>query len=325
MNKSLNSKSEKTSFSDDVNIKDMALSEKIDNFMRARFDVEEIMNDPMYDKIHCETASLVEDHRMKPENSKFIRDAFSEALANAKIGNEIKEIKSEASKNNVDGLTAEWVMEWHRKKQMQGALTKEDRERENFIKGNPAEMEELEPSYKKSQKAVARKRVIQYIALPAAAVLGGFIILRSLTGPSTPEKIFSSYYEPFSALSPITRGANSQKEISFMEALGSYKSGDYKKAESDFSSVVAGDPSSGAASFYLGLSALALGDSQNAINYLSSEAVQMSEYNKDAQWYLGMAYLKKGDSKKASACFRNLSDKKGFYAEPSRKILRRLK
>lgn len=321
MKKSFNPESEKTSWNDDVNIKDPVLSEEINNYMRARYDLEEVRNDPMYEKIDTEAKSLVSRHRFNAENSRFIREAFSEALAIAEIENEVKEIKSEAAGNNVDGLTAEWVKEWHRKKQMEAVQSEADKERSDFIKGFTNELNEPSPSYAPAGKM----RFIRYFALPAAAVLGGFIILRTLTPSSSPEKIFSSYYKPFNSISPVTRGAAGQKDLLFSEALSNYNTGDYKKAESGFAKIMAEDPASGKASFYLGLTEIASGNTDNAIRDLSSAAVQQCEFNQEAQWYLAMAYLKKGDGKNASSLLRKLSDTKGFYSDRSRKILRRLK
>jgi TolA-binding protein len=325
MKKSLNPESEKTSWTDDVSIKDPVLSEKISNYMRACYDIEEVRNDPMFEKIDSEAKSLVSSQRMNAENSRFVREAFSEALAIAKIENEIKEIKSEASEKNINGLTAEWVKEWHRKKQMEVAPSEADKERAGFIKGSIDQAEEPSPSYTISEVTASRKRILRYIALPAAAVLGGFIILRTLTPSSDPQKIYSSYYQPFDAYSPVTRGISGQKDMLFSDAVKNYKAGNYEKAESGFSQVMAEDPASGTASFYLGLTEIASGNTDNAIRALSSATVQQCEFNNEAQWYLAMAYLKKGDGKNASVCLRKLSDKKGFYSDRSRKILRRLK
>ncbi len=77
--------------------------------------------------------------------------------------------------------------------------------------------------------------------------------------------------------------------------------------------------------FFLGMTHLALGNYNQALNLLESVADKQGEYSKEARWYLGLVYLKEGDKDKASDCFKYLAKSSDYYSERAEKILRRLK
>jgi tetratricopeptide (TPR) repeat protein len=305
---------------------DPVLSGKINRYMRARFDLEEVKNDPMVDKIRSETGRMISDYRQNCENENFIRNAFSEIATDLRVENEINEIKFVSGKSNINDLSAEWVEEWHRKKQMNNVPTKADQERKSFISANIIQEEiastPVLPLHKNTKK---RSLYIRYISLSAAAVIGAMILINGLMPSSDPDKIFSSYYQPFNALSPITRGENNNSIAIYASAIKDYKSGNYEKAAAGFSKMTASDPSFNSTFFYLGLTDLATGNFEKAIGRFSEELKQKGEFYKESQWYLGLAYLKTGNNLKATECFEYLSGSKGFYSERSEKILRLLK
>lgn len=303
---------------------DPVLSGKLDRYMRARFDLEEVRNDPMINKIRSETGRMISDYRQNSENEKFIRNAFSEITADLRVENEINEIKFVSGKSNINDLSAEWVEEWHRKKQMHNVPTKADEERKSFVNAG-INQEKAEPVLPVHTKTKKKSLYLRYISLSAAAVLGALVLINSLMPSSDPNRIFNSYYQPFDALSPITRGENNNSIAVYASAIRDYKSGNYEKAASGFSQMTPGDPSFNSTFFYLGLTDLATGNFEKAIDSFSEEIKLNGEFYKESQWYLGLAYLKNGNNLKAAECFKYLSASKGYYRERSEKILRLLK
>jgi tetratricopeptide (TPR) repeat protein len=302
------------------------------DFVRAQLDLDEIMNDRLLNETRTAVQEMISDYKRntpkKSENESFIRNTFADALSEKHIKDEIKEVKSESSKNDLDEITAEWVKEWHREKQSLGKSNKAEEERKDFISSaleNKTE-EELQTvvSEKNKNRSKVRSLYIRYISLSAAAVLGAFILIRTLA-PVDPEKLYESYYTPYKALSPVSRGDNGTASTLYSSGINLYNAGNYAGAASSFSEAIKKDPSYGSPIFFLGLAELALGNFDGAIKNLDISVMQGNEYQKEALWYMGLAYLKKGEKAKASECFKKLSEKNGYYSERSEELLRRLK
>lgn len=339
-NKHINTKPGKTmgkisdrGFDDDMSFQgeDAALFGEISEFMRAQLDLEDVVKDPGLDKTRSAVKEMISDYNKtlteNSENRKFISDAFSDTVPEENIKNEISEIKLDIENSDVKDLTTAWVNEWHRKKQMEGAADLKIKEINDFITGS-LQSEETEPAAEIQtiiKKSIIRPVFIRYASLAAACMIGVFLLIRTLLPSSDPGKLFISYYKPFNAISPVTRSSNSTAGNTYTSAIASYKSGDYQQAATGFSKSVANDPSFGSPRFFLGLTAIALGNYDQAISQLSFESDGSGEYGKEAQWYMGLAYLKSGNKLKASECFERLSQSDGFYREGSEKILRRLK
>jgi TolA-binding protein len=166
---------------------------------------------------------------------------------------------------------------------------------------------------------------IRYTSLLAAALIGAFILIRTLLPSGNPDKIFDSYYKPFDAISAITRSMNNNGTDIYSLAIGSYKAGDYDRAAREFSEIILKDPTVISPRFFMGLTQLALKNYDQTINLLSGVIKDSGEYSKEAKWYLGLSYLKSGNKTKAVECFEYLAKSTGFYSERSEAILRRLK
>jgi TolA-binding protein len=319
-------------FEDDMqfNREDSALFENISEYMKGRLDLDEVRNDPDMEKTRVAVNEMISDYHKNvsgnKDNEKFIRDVFSKATPDEKINKENGEIKLNTGKIDISNITSEWVKEWHRKKQT-GVKDKHEEEISDFINSS-LKSEESEPAnglddFRK--KGLKRSRIIRYMSLSAAAVIGLYIVVRTLLPSSGPEKLFETYYKPFDAISPVTRSINSNEAGTYSSAIASYKNRNYLNAASLFSETVLKDQASVPPRFFLGLTQLALKDYNRAIILLTGVVNESGEYVKDAQWYLGLAYLKTGNKTKAAECFENLSRNDGYYRERSEKILRRLK
>jgi tetratricopeptide (TPR) repeat protein len=122
-----------------------------------------------------------------------------------------------------------------------------------------------------------------------------------------------------------TRSSGTDESDNYSSGIENYKLADYQHAALDLSDAVLKNKSAIAPRFFLGITQLALGNYDQAVDLLSDVSKQTGEYRKDAEWYLGLAYLKTGEKEKAFACFDLLSKTPGFYRERADKILRHLR
>jgi tetratricopeptide (TPR) repeat protein len=161
--------------------------------------------------------------------------------------------------------------------------------------------------------------------LSIAALLTVVFLIKSLLPDNSSEEIFSKYYKPFDAVTPVSRNSKSNLNLLFIEGISFYKSGEYQSALLKFNDVIDGDSSIIAPVYFAGLTQIELGNFSDAAFLLSKVSAGSSEYKYEAKWYLGLSYLKTGDRSNAISCFEFLSVNSEFYMERARKILRSLK
>jgi TolA-binding protein len=332
--RNINGKYSRNGFDDDLftGNDDSALFESVGEYIKGRLDLEDVKNDPALSTTMETVKEMVSDYNRKKftgnkDNEKFVRDIFSDSESTNKLNNEIKVIKQEIDDKNLNLITSEWVKEWHEKKQKLGATDPRSEERRNFITEsiNSSSENREENSSDGKDKSIPRRLFVKYAALSAAALLGAFMVIRTLLPSSDPQELFSSYYKPFDAVSPVTRSINNNENNQFSSAISNYKTANYSEAAAGFTTIASKDPSSISARFYLGLTQLALNNYSESIQHLSVASKNPGEYTKDIQWYLGLAYLKNGDKEKAIESFQFLARSNGFYKERAGSILRRLK
>jgi TolA-binding protein len=313
---------------------DSALFESIGYYMKGRLDLEDVKNDPSLSVTKDAVEEMISDYKKNlsvnkenKENEKFIREIFSGEDSETRVTDEIKFIKQEIDDNKLNEITAEWVKEWHKKKQSAGVSDQKSKEISDFITGaiNSPVSEPVKSMYEVSKKSSGSNLFVRYATLSAAAVLGAFMLIRTLLPSSDPEKLFSSYYKPFEAISPVTRSINNNVTDNYSSAIESYNTGHYQKAAIGFADALQKDPSAVSPQFFLGLSQLALRNYDQAITLLSGVANEPGDYGKEARWYLGLTYLKTANKQKAAECFGVLAKSDGYYRVRSEEILRRLK
>jgi tetratricopeptide (TPR) repeat protein len=298
--------------------------------MKGRSDLEDVRNDTAFSETMASVSLMMSEIDAKngsEGNVDFIREALASKATEEELKIEVGLIKKEAEENKLNEITAEWVREWHERKQKAVSGNAETENITDFVTAalNSSDRGQSEPVSEVSIKRSSRTAFVKYFSFAAAAIAGVFILIRTLLPSSDPGEIFSSYYKPFEAISTITRGLNTNEPDNYSAAIKSYMEGDYPAATAGFEGVSENDPSYASSRFYAGLSQLALGNYNKAIPLLSDNLAMSGEYGKEARWYLGLAYLKASDKEKASECFRFLSSSDGFYRERSAKILRRLK
>lgn len=310
---------------------DSALFETISEYMKGRLDLEDVKNDPSLSRTKEAVKEMISDYNQNisgnKDNEKFIREIFSGVSSKENLVDEINHIKKEIGENKLNEITTEWVKEWHEKKQSIGVSDPKTEEIRDFITSS-IKSEESKPVkiLNEGRKKGSRGTLfVRYASLVAAALIGAFILIRTLLPSYNPDKIFDSYYKPFDAVSPVTRSMNNNETDIYSSAIGSYKTGDYDRAARGFSETILNDPSVVSARFFMGLTELELKNYDQTINLLSEVVNNSGEYGKEARWYLGLTYLKTGNKQKAAECFEYLAQSAGFYRERSETILSRLK
>ena len=310
---------------------DLALFESIGDFMKGYLDMEDVKNDPALSYTNETVKEMISDYNMNisanSDNERFIKEIFSIDESGNNFSDEVNVIKQEINDKHLNLVTAEWVREWHEKKQRTGVPDAKSDEIRNFISDaiNAQITEAINTTVAAPRNISFRKGFVRYTSLTAAAVLGVYLLIRTLLPSSNTDALFSSYYKPFDAVSPVTRSINQDLSDNYSKGITSYKNGDYKAAVAGFEEVLEKDPKAESARFYQGLSQLALQNWDQTINSLSDVANKSGEYGKEARWYLGLSYLKSGNKVKAIECFENLVKSDGFYHDRADKILRRLK
>jgi TolA-binding protein len=310
---------------------DQVLFGAISESMKAYLDIDDVKKDAALSATREVVKDMMSDYNRNlsanRDNERFIKNIIEEQRTVYKISDELKFIRQEIDDKNLNLITSEWVKEWHAKKQSIGEKNSKSEEIRNFITeaiSSPI-VEPVNPPFDGHKKSYRRSIFVRYISLSVAALIGVFILIRTLLPDSNPENLFNSYYRPFDAVSPVTRSINTSETDLYSSAIKSYKTGDYQGAVAGFDLVLSKEPSSGQTKFLLGLSQLALEKYDPAINLLSDVANGSGEYVKEAKWYLGLSYLKRGNRQKAQECFKYLAKSQGFYSERSEKLLRRLR
>lgn len=308
---------------------DSVLLDSIDGYMKGRLDIEEVKNDPGLPGMQNIVKEMISDYNRNrsksQENEKFIRDAFSE-IPDERLLDEISSIKYELNNSKINDISAEWVKEWHEKRQKTCISGSRREEIKEFIV-NSLESDEKETRITLTAERNIGKRtlLIRYVSLSAAAVLGAFLMIKTLVPASGTENLFDKYYEPFNAVSPVTRSLTDNSDMNYQTAIENYKKGNYQSAALGFSNAISAYPSNREPLLYLGITEVELDNYDKAIAILSDISGSSGEYGKEAKWYLGLTYLKTGDKDKAYECFKMLSQRPGYYCKRSEKILRRIK
>jgi tetratricopeptide (TPR) repeat protein len=316
------------------NDSDAALFESVGGYIKGMNDLEEVKNDPDLASANTVVKQMIADYRKKTDrrsdNERFISDILNEADRDKKIVDEIKNIKLEINEKQINELTAEWVKEWHERRQKSAGHEEKNSEIKNFITDSlnnevmPEEQETVTQTLTIASEKPHKKRIFRYSALSAAAALAFFMLIRTLLPSADPDKLFNSYYEPFKIISPVTRDASVVKD-NLSIAIEDYNRGDYQTAVAGFTAAMNKDTRKIAPGFYLGLTQMALGNYGLAENLLKEISDRNEEYSKEARWYLALSYLKTGNTDKAKEYFGLLARNDGFYSERAGKLLRRLK
>jgi len=314
-----------------LNPEDSALFGKISDYMRGCLDIEDVKSDPLFketdDAAREMTSGFDHNGSMHIENARYISENITGENDDEDLADEINDIKRESTENDLGKTMAGWVSEWDEKRQNRVSPDAMSDERKEFITNALVEAEsDFERNTHTRNKKIFNKTIFARFALPAAAALiGTFFLIKLLLPSYNPDKLFEKYYEPVSAISPVTRSADAVEINSYASAIESYNNMKYQAAAMAFSDAIQKDPLNISARFFMGITQMELGNYDQAENILEDVISHQSEYLKEARWYLGLAYIKTGNTQKAHECFEILAKSPGFYSDRAEKILRRLR
>lgn len=117
------------------------------------------------------------------------------------------------------------------------------------------------------------------------------------------------------------------EELAFPQrtrAMSYYDEGRYAAALPLFESYLIRQPSDATTRFYFGIAQLALHQTQQAIETLSTAAEQLPDRQTEINWYLALAFLQNGDVVTAKKILRPLLETPGAYQQRTEDLLRDL-
>jgi TolA-binding protein len=308
---------------------DSVLFGRIRDYMRGSDDIADVKSDPHYSEIMETSGKIVagfnRDSAQHKPYAKFIRESLSEKNGEDSLEDEINKIRMESSIKDASIVTAEWVKEWHEKCQKNTNSDERSRERKDYILNALAETDVETSGRTADRKNGGRSLFLRYAIPAAAAIIGALILIKSLLPSNDPDRLFEEYFEPPGAISPVTRSADAGASDSYASAIENYNNHNYQAAALGFSNVIQQDALSIPPRFFMGISQMALGNYNQAVNILEDVVNRQGEYLKEARWYLGLAYIKTGNPEKASGCFEILAGSPGYYSDRARNILRSLR
>ncbi|MEM7549579.1 MAG: tetratricopeptide repeat protein [Bacteroidota bacterium] len=163
-------------------------------------------------------------------------------------------------------------------------------------------------------------KVAASVLLILSSALVVFLIF--FNKPSNHE-LFNEYFIPYDNL-VVSRGSSSENP-QLNKAMSLYDIGKYRKAIEAFKNTK--QENSVVASFYMGVSYLSIGDTENSINKFSEVIESDNEILAEvAMWYKALAMIKKEDVEAAKKILKQLttSENSRFYRDRAESLLNEL-
>ncbi|MEI9943644.1 MAG: tetratricopeptide repeat protein [Chitinophagaceae bacterium] len=150
-------------------------------------------------------------------------------------------------------------------------------------------------TFKKNTRAVPLVRKLAVAASVLALVT--LSLWWFLQNGNSNEKVYSKYYSPDPGLATVM---SSTADYDFEKAMVEYKNGEYDKALKAWTSLLQQKPGNDTLTYFIGAAYQAKGDDDHVIENLQQVTADgNSAFYKDACWYLGLSYLKKGETQQA--------------------------
>ena len=168
-----------------------------------------------------------------------------------------------------------------------------------------------------------RKNLYWYAA--AATIVAMFAISSLLSHtPQSDQQLYASYYQPYKVGSNVSRSAvTSVDKLNI--AIREIDKGNYASALTMLEKASKAGNDGFSISFYSGVAFQELGQYKSAINSFT-EVVRHGDnlLVEQSEWYIGLCYLRIDERDKALKQFKNIVDRKGYYRDKSRKLLKQL-
>jgi len=157
------------------------------------------------------------------------------------------------------------------------------------------------------------------MAASVALLIGlGWFGYQNFAGPDY-DKLYDDNFQHYpNTVYAITRGEST--ETMERAAFSAYELGDYQTAIRNFNSIPKTD-SNGYLDFYLGLSHLNLGQTDEAKAFFEKVIASNAEFKPEAHWYLALAALKQEKKEEARRYLETLVSTYDYNKEKAKQLL----
>ena len=138
------------------------------------------------------------------------------------------------------------------------------------------------------------KRSIRFNRMAAAILMflipvSGFFYWSS----QSTDRIFNDHFEPISNMNTIVRGELNDAQVATLTAAQKfYNENDFESSARLYESFLVDYPENSRATFFAGVSNLEIGNTERAIDLLTTARMNSTAHYDDATWYLVLANLK---------------------------------
>jgi len=164
----------------------------------------------------------------------------------------------------------------------------------------------------------------RWLGVAAAVLLLVVPMFYLLNMPVSNTALFAQHFEaPRSTYLLTSRGDAAQDNQDLTNAFALYEKGDYQQALPAIKDLANTYPERKDLTYYAGISALAAGDTEEAIKLL--ELAQQSDYqeiDEKSRYFLGLAHLKLGETVKARQWLS--AAESGVYGDKAKKLSKEL-
>ncbi len=167
-------------------------------------------------------------------------------------------------------------------------------------------------------------------AVVLALILSGWMIYQVTQTTSSPDELFSQYYQPYQIDFPLhyRNGNDAQPTLpeSLLKGFEALDRQQYEESIPFLQEWLERDPDNDVVQFFLAQALLARESYDEALPLL--EKVQQnpdSAYREAAMWYLALIHLKNGKTAQAVTLLDALRQARGYYSRQAEELLARLR
>jgi len=169
----------------------------------------------------------------------------------------------------------------------------------------------LKPNYRKWAMAASIALLVTF----------GWMGYNNFSGPNYGSLYETNFQEYPNTVYAITRGET--VESIERDAFVAYESGNYQAAIDNFNKIPASDREE-YLDFYMGLSYMNLGQTQESETFFNKVISSESEFTPEAHWYLALISLKEEDKESAIKNLKILTSKYNFQKDKALELLQEL-
>lgn len=185
--------------------------------------------------------------------------------------------------------------------------------------------DEIETNIGKEETTKDQTVMKKAISIAASIVLIAAISYIGLSDFSQPtnESLFDEHFTTYHSLNGQVRGTMEETLTLKDKAFRTYDAGDFFSSEEMLSTLVAAEPSA-MNYFYLGMSQLEIGKTEEAIKNLNTVINNYNSFNDQAKWYLALSLLKAEEEDATLGALANIIVNKSDYKAKAEALLKEM-